>query len=206
MRTPSQAIRIQPLSSRCQDLFTLRDVSSKSYLQLVILMTHIHAFLASFQGFAVWKKQRLWNEGMNWSCINVLQCSPPYMHSSNWYCSHVKCACVFRWSEVASDKKYTDTITDNCTEALLQTECYSGKPKYLENRLVTKCLSQRIHRSIIKVSWSKTLHPQPQQVIMAEMLALAAHVVAWNHNKLNVGSFFYVQLPCLTSFSHAKIS
>lgn len=29
-----------------------------------------------------------------------------------------------------------------------------------------------------KLSYRKTLHPQPQQVIMAEILAIAPHVVA----------------------------
>lgn len=32
------------------------------------------------------------------------------------------------------------------------------------------------------------------------MLALVAHVVAWNHNKQNVGSFFLCATPCLHIF------
>lgn len=58
--------------------------------------------------------------------------------------------------EVASYQKYTDTITENCTEATLPTEWNSGKPKCLQNRLVTRCLPQRIPRTVIKVSWSET--------------------------------------------------
>lgn len=62
---------------------------------------------------------------------------------------------MFRSAQVPSYQEYTDTIIDNCTEDTLQTERNSGKPKYLQNKLVNQCLPQRISRTVIKVSWNK---------------------------------------------------
>lgn len=56
-------------------------------------------------------------------------------------------------TEVASYQKYTVTITDNGTEEIVQTEWICGKPKCLQNRLVTRCLPQST--TVIKVSRSK---------------------------------------------------
>lgn len=53
--TVGRAMTKQCLSRGYQDYFTLKGVSSKLYLLLVIIMTHSCAFFAVFQGVSVFK-------------------------------------------------------------------------------------------------------------------------------------------------------